>query len=69
MPDPTVAIHFYLFMKWFKAAHLDLYKKYRLHVVVPTTSYEITFCMDNVDHADVKPLADVIKEYYASIAD
>ena len=69
MPDPTIAIHYYLFIKWFKAVHTDLYKKYRLHVLVPTASYEITFAMDYIDPADRKRMEDVIKQYYASKAD
>ena len=69
MPAPILAIQYYLFMKWFKSAHADLYKKYRLNIIVPTSSYKIEVAMDHIDPVDRKRMQQMLLEYYATVAD
>jgi hypothetical protein len=69
MPEPIVAVQYFLFMKWFKSAHADLYRKYSLHVIVPISSYKIEIAIDYIDPADRKFMKDALREYYTTKAD
>lgn len=54
---------YYLFMKWFKKNHLELYNRYFLHINIPASDLRISISIDYIQPEHKKQIPKIINEY------
>ena len=57
------AARFYLFLKWFKQYHPEIYLLYGMHINVPGKDMRISVSIDYIDPRHKLEILKIIKEY------
>lgn len=64
MPDAALAVQYFMFMKWFKINHRNLFEKYKVAILVPTEHHQVSVNTDSIALQDRTAMQRIIEAYY-----